>query len=77
VSYGYDGEGMRVKKVEGGMTVWYVQSTLLKQAPMEVINKALMDNSTILLGAHGSSGDGARVDYSSQFTFSASRRSNL
>ena len=34
--YGYDGEGMRVKKVEGGATVWYVRSSALGNTAFEV-----------------------------------------
>ena len=34
--YGYDGEGMRVKKVEGGGTVWYVRSSKLGNTAFEV-----------------------------------------
>ena len=35
-SYGYDGDGKRVKKTEGGATVFYVYSSKLDQAVMEV-----------------------------------------
>ncbi|MBI1760462.1 MAG: RHS repeat protein, partial [Acidobacteria bacterium] len=34
--YGYDGAGMRVKKVEGGGTVWYVRSSTLGNTAIEV-----------------------------------------
>jgi uncharacterized protein RhaS with RHS repeats len=34
--YGYDGDGMRVKKVEVGGTVWYVRSSKLGNAAFEV-----------------------------------------
>jgi RHS repeat-associated protein len=34
--YGYDGDGMRVKKVESGSTVYYVRSSMLKNVAMEV-----------------------------------------
>ena len=34
--YGYDGEGMRVKKTESGVTVWYVRSSKLGNTAFEV-----------------------------------------
>ncbi len=44
-TYGYDGDGMRVKKIEGGATTYYVQSSALKNTAMEV-------NSTGVLRAY-------------------------
>ena len=39
---GYDGDGMRVKKIENwGTPIYYVRSSVLKQAAMEVINGTL------------------------------------
>lgn len=35
-AYGYDGDGMRVRKTESGATTYYVKSTMLGQTVMEV-----------------------------------------
>ena len=35
-SYGYDGNGKRVKKAEGGTTTWYIYSSIIGAAVMEV-----------------------------------------
>ncbi len=35
--YGYDGDGLRVKKVEGGQSVFYVRSSKLGQVAFEVL----------------------------------------
>jgi RHS repeat-associated protein len=39
--YGYDGEGLRVKKVEGGATVYYVRSGVLGQVAFEVTSASV------------------------------------
>ncbi|MFN0110981.1 MAG: RHS repeat domain-containing protein, partial [Blastocatellia bacterium] len=40
-SYGYDGDGKRVKKTESGTTVYYVGSTVLGQTAMEVTSASV------------------------------------
>ncbi|MBS1809953.1 MAG: hypothetical protein JST84_17465 [Acidobacteria bacterium] len=46
-SYGFDGDGKRVKKIEGGGTVYYVESSVLGKTAFEVtnagLNRALID----------------------------------
>jgi RHS repeat-associated protein len=34
--YGYDGDGMRVRKVEGSLTLFYIRSSVQKEVAMEV-----------------------------------------
>ncbi|MFN7927226.1 MAG: hypothetical protein U0Y68_04640, partial [Blastocatellia bacterium] len=46
-SYGFDGDGKRVKKTEGGGTVYYVESSMLGKTAFEVtsagLNRALVN----------------------------------
>lgn len=39
--YGYDGDGKRVKKTEGGTTVYYVSSTVMAQTAMEITSTGI------------------------------------
>jgi RHS repeat-associated protein len=54
-SYGFDGDGKRVKKSEGGVTVYYVESSVLGKTAFEMtsngLNRALVDfaGSTVAL----------------------------
>jgi RHS repeat-associated protein len=41
-TYGYDGDGMRVKKTENGTTTYYVQSSALKNTAMEVTSAGVL-----------------------------------
>ncbi len=47
--YGYDGDGMRVKKVEGGATVFYVRSSKLGQVAFEVAGASVQRAYVLLL----------------------------
>jgi RHS repeat-associated protein len=59
-SYGYDGNSQRVKKVEGSTTLYYVRSSIIGQAVMEIsgsaVYRAYVYNGGSMVAMQGSDG---------------------
>jgi RHS repeat-associated protein len=59
-SYGFDGNSQRVKKVEGSTTLYYVRSSIIGQAVMEVsgssVHRAYVYNGGSMVAMQGSDG---------------------